>query len=386
MKKIIIIFIISILIYIPISNATGEAQVTNDDIIESQMKDLNLGDFITKSKEFSGEFMEDIDVGDLLTSAVAGKIENETFFKKILNMLGKEIKDSVKILASVVIIIVIHSILKSISDSLENKSISTITYYVQYILIVTLIMSNFSDIINMTKNAIQNMVGYSQTLIPILMTLLLTTGSVASVSVIEPIILFLVNFISNIFEVFIIPLVLISTSISIVSKISDKIQIDKISKFMKSSIVWGLGVVLTLFVSIISLDGTLTSSVDGITAKTAKAAVSNLIPVVGKILGDSIDTVIGCSNILKNAVGIVGVLVIIGICIMPIIKLAVLTISYHLAAAVCQPIADEKIVKLLDEMGGTFKVLLAIMCSISVMLIIGTTLVIKISNSGMMYR
>lgn len=386
MKKIIIIFIISILIYIPISNATGEAQVTNEDIIESQMKDLNLGDFITKSKEFSGEFMEDIDVGDLLTSAVEGKIENETFFKKILNMLGKEIKDSVKILASVVIIIVIHSILKSISDSLENKSISTITYYVQYILIVTLIMSNFSDIINMTKNAIQNMVGYSQTLIPILMTLLLTTGSVASVSVIEPIILFLVNFISNIFEVFIIPLVLISTSISIVSKISDKIQIDKISKFMKSSIVWGLGVVLTLFVSIISLDGTLTSSVDGITAKTAKAAVSNLIPVVGKILGDSIDTVIGCSNILKNAVGIVGVLVIIGICIMPIIKLAVLTISYHLAAAVCQPIADEKIVKLLDEMGGTFKVLLAIMCSISVMLIIGTTLVIKISNSGMMYR
>lgn len=386
MKKIIIIFIISILIYMPISNATNEAQVTNEDIIESQMKDLSLGDFITKSKEFSGEFMEDIDVGDLLTSAVAGKIENETFFKKILNMLGKEIKDSVKILASVVIIIVIHSILKSISDSLENKSISTITYYVQYILIVTLIMSNFSDIINMTKNAIQNMVGYSQTLIPILMTLLLTTGSVASVSVIEPIILFLVNFISNIFEVFIIPLVLISTSISIVSKISDKIQIDKISKFMKSSIIWGMGVTLTLFVSILSLDGTLTSSVDGITAKTAKAAVSNLIPVVGKILGDSIDTVIGCSNILKNAVGVVGVLVIIGICIMPIIKLAVLTISYHLAAAVCQPIADEKIVKLLDEMGGTFKVLLAIMCSISVMLIIGTTLVIKISNSGMMYR
>ncbi len=386
MKKIIIIFIILILIYTPNSNATDEAQVTSQDIIQSQMKDLNLGDFITKSKEFSGEFMEDIDVGNLLTSAVAGKVENQTFFKKVLNMLGKEIKDSVKVLGSIIIIIVIHSILKSISDSLENKSISTITYYVQYILIVTLIMSNFADIINMTKNAIQNMVGYSQTLIPILMTLLLTTGSVASVSVIEPIILFLVNFISNIFQVFIIPFVLISTSISIVSKISDKIQIDKISKFMKSSIIWGMGVTLTLFVSILSLDGTLTSTVDGITAKTAKAAVSNLIPVVGKILGDSIDTVIGCSNILKNAVGVVGVLVIIGICIMPIIKLAVLTISYHLAAAICQPIADEKIVKLLDEMGGTFKVLLAIMCSIAVMLIIGTTLTIKISNSGMMYR
>lgn len=388
MKKILIIFIVAIFMYIPNSNAIQEAEteLTSTDIIESQMEDLNLGDFVNKSKEYAGEFMEDVDVGDLLQSAISGKVDNETFFKKVLNMLGKEVKYTIKILASIIIIIVIHSILKSISDSLENKSIATITYYVQYILIVTLIMSNFTDIISMTRDAIKNMVGYSQTLIPILMTLLLTTGSVTSVSVIEPITLFLINFISNTFEVFIIPIVLVSTAISIVSKISDKIQIDKISKFMKSSITWGLGVILTLFVSIISLDGTLTSSVDGVTAKTAKAAVSNLIPVVGKVLGDAVDTVIGCSNILKNAVGIVGVLVIIGICIAPIIKLSILTISYHLAAAICQPIADDKIVKLLDEMGGTFKVLLAIMCSISVMLIIGITLVIRISNSGMMYR
>ena len=110
----------------------------------------------------------------------------------------------------------------------------------------------------------------------------------------------------------------------------------------------------------------------GITAKTTKAAVSNFIPVVGKILGDAVDTVIGCSNILKNAVGIVGVIILMGM--------------YYLASAICQPIADEKIVKLLEEMGNTFKMLLAIMCSVSVMLIVGTTLVLKITNSGLMYR
>lgn len=143
---------------------------------------------------------------------------------------------------------------------------------------------------------------------------------------------------------------------------------------------------LTVFVGLLSLEGTLSSSVDGLTAKTAKAAVSNFIPVVGKVLGESIDTVIGCASILKNAVGIVGVIIIIGICTTPIIKLATLTIIYYLGAALCQPIADEKIVKLLEQMGGTFKVLLAITCSVAVMLMIGITLVIKISNSGLMYR
>ena len=124
----------------------------------------------------------------------------------------------------------------------------------------------------------------------------------------------------------------------------------------------------------------------GITSKTTKAIVSYAIPVVGKILGDAVDTVVGGGIILKNAIGLVGVIVVIGICIIPIIKLSILTISYKLLATVSQPIADTKIVSLLDQIGDVFKILLAILSSISFMLIIGTALVLKISNSGMMYR
>ena len=195
-----------------------------------------------------------------------------------------------------------------------------------------------------------------------------------------------ITFIGNFIVGVIIPLVLISTALGVISKVSDRIQVDKLSKFFKTSVVWILGVVLTIFVGVVSVEGSLSSSVDGITAKTAKAAVSSFIPVVGKILGDAVDTVIGCSSILKNATGIVGVIILIGIAIVPIIKLTVLMAIYYLGAALCQPIADDKIIKLLDQMGDTFKTLLAIMCSVSVMFIIGTTLVINISNSGMMYR
>ena len=152
---------------------------------------------------------------------------------------------------------------------------------------------------------------------------------------------------------------------SVISKITERIQIERISKFLKSSVVWFLGIFLTIFVGIVSLEGTLSSSVDGITAKTAKAAVSSLIPVVGKVLGDVVDSVLGCGIILKKAV---------------------LSIMYSLASAIVEPVADTKIVKLLEEMSGVFKLLLAILCSLSVILIIGVTMVVKISNSGMMYR
>lgn len=217
----------------------------------------------------------------------------------IWKLFGKEFANSITTIGGILVIIIIHSVLKSISDGLGNKSISQITYYVQYILIVTLIMTNFSDILAIVKESIDNLVGFMNSLIPILITLMMTTGSIASANIVQPILLFIITFIGNFIKDIIIPIVLVATALGIVSKISDKLQIDKLSKFFKSSVVWILGIVLTIFVGVVSLEGTLSSSVDGLTAKTTKAAVSSFIPVVGKILGDAVDTVIGCSSILK---------------------------------------------------------------------------------------
>lgn len=389
MKKIIVIFLIAIFFILSINSiviATDENVASQEEILASQQDSLNISSFIEETKKYTQNTFEDLDMGEIFSSAITGDIDNETLLKTFFNMAGEEVLDCISILGSIVVIIVIHSILKSISEGLENKSISQITYYVQYILIVTLIMTNFADILSMVTTSINNLVGFMNSLIPILITLMLTTGNIASAGIIEPIILFIITFIGNFITSVLIPFVLIANVLGIVSKVSDRVQIDKLSKFFNSSVVWVLGIVLTIFVGVLSVEGSLSSTVDGITAKTAKAAVTNFIPVVGKILGDAVDTVIGCSNVLKNAVGIIGVIVILCICVGPIIKLAVLMALYYLAGAVCQPIADERIVKLLDQMGDTFKMLLAIMCSVSVMLIVGTTLVIKITNSGLMYR
>lgn len=383
MKKIFIFVIVFLAILTTCSFAT---ETTSEDILNSQQEELNISSFIKEAQKYTENNFEEIKINELFTSAITGKIDNSTIIKSIISIIGKEILNCITVLGSIIIIIVIHSILKSISEGLENKSIAQITYYVQYILIVTLIMTNFAEVLQMVKTSIQNLVGFMNSLVPLLITLMLTTGNIASATLLEPIILFIISFIGNFITTIILPFVLVSTALSIVSKVSNRIQVDKLSKFFNSTVIWILGIVLTLFVGLISVEGSLSSTVDGITAKTTKAAVSNFIPVVGKILGDAVDTVMGCSNILKNAVGIVGVVIIITICVEPVIKLAILMGLYYLVGAICQPIADEKIVKLLEEIGNTFKILLAIMCSISVMLIIGTTLVIKVTNSSLMYR
>ena len=392
-KKISKIIIIALtLVFIFPTYSKMESQISNNTVqideneISNQEEMFGISSFIQNSKQYTGNFFDDIDIGEILNSAIKGEIDNTTIYKKILNKLGNEVQTGIKSLACILAIIIIHSILKSISESLENDSVSKLIYYVQYIAIITIIMGNFSDIINLVKETTTNLIGFMNTLIPVLISLMVYTGSITTTSILEPIILFMINFIGNLIQDILIPVILIITSISIISKISDRVQIHKISKFLKSSTVWLLGTILTIFVGVVSLEGTLSSSVDGITAKTAKAIVSSAVPVVGKILGDVVDSVLGCGVILKNAVGFVGVIIIIGICILPILKLTVLTFSYKLVASISEVIADDKIVKLLDEIADIFKILLAILVSIMFMVIIGTTLLIKMSNTGMMFR
>ena len=375
-RKIIAIFLIIISI--------NSVVYATDKIIASEMESLNLSSFIREGEKYTKEVLKDIDISELMSSAIAGKVDNKLVYSSILTLFGKEIISSIKLMAGILVIVVIHSILKSIVESLGNEEASNITYYVEYILIVTLIMSNFSNLIAAVENSITNMIGFVNSLVPILLALIISTGSAVSSGIIQPILLFSIVFIGNTINIVIIPIVVISTVMGIISNISDRIEIKKLSKFLQSTTLWVLGIITTVIVSALSLEGSLASSVDGVAIKGLKAATSGLVPVVGKTLGDSISTVLGCTSIIKNAVGFVGIIVIIGICVVPIIRLTVLTLLYSFTAAICEPIADKHIVNVLEQIAGSFKFILGVMFFVAVLFIVGIAITLKVSNSALM--
>lgn len=378
MKKIIILILLLILI--------PNTSLATEQIIEEQMEALNLGQFIQEGEKYTKDAFPEISIKELITQSLTGKVNNSLMYKAVLKILGKEIVSSITIIGSILAIIVIHSILKSISENLGNNNTSQIAYFVEYILIITMIMANFAVIIESIKNTISNLVGFMNCLVPILISLIIATGQVASGAVLQPILIFAVIFIGNIINLVILPITTANMILSIASNISDKVQIGNLAKFFKSSITWFLGFIITIFVGLLSLEGTLTSSVDGITIKGIKSAASTFIPVVGKALGDSVDTVLGATSLIKNSVGFVGIVIVIAICILPIVKLIILNIMYSLLGAVSEPLADKKIVNVIGQVSGVFKILLGIMFFVSVLLIVGIALTLKISNASLMYR
>ena len=231
MKRKAIIFLIIILSIIIPTNIS----YSNEDItMKEQQDEFKIQDFISNSKKYTGDFFENIDISKILNEAIQGKVDNNTLIRRIFNLFGGEVTKNIKTIVSILVIILIHSVLKSISESLENDGISKLIYYVQYILIVTIIMSSFSDIVKLVQDTSNNLVGFMNMLVPLLITLMLATGSITTSGLAEPLILFTVNFVGNIIQNVMIPFVLILTSLVVISKLSDKVQIDKLSKSLKS--------------------------------------------------------------------------------------------------------------------------------------------------------
>lgn len=164
-KKITIVFILIFILISPLTYGTEE-------IISSQKEALNLTTFIKEGENYTKDVFPDMDLNEFLNSAIKGEIDNKSILNGILSLFGDEILTSISLLGSILIVIIIHSILKSFTDNLSNDGIGQIAYYIQYIFIVTLVMANFSNTISMIKESISNLVGFVNCLVPILLSLM----------------------------------------------------------------------------------------------------------------------------------------------------------------------------------------------------------------------
>lgn len=144
-------------------------------MIEEQLEVLDMSSIIKEGKKYTSEVFPEIDINQSLADVIKGNINNKTILMSIISLFGKETVKSITTLGSILIIIVIHSILKSIGENIGNEGVAKIAYYVEYILIVTIITTNFSQIITSIRDSITNLTGFMNSLLPILLALISAT-------------------------------------------------------------------------------------------------------------------------------------------------------------------------------------------------------------------
>ncbi|MDF2503322.1 stage III sporulation protein AE [Clostridium sp.] len=378
MKKIIIMLVL----FIIITNQTIVHASTIEDESKQDTKEVEqLYDYMTNMKT-KYELLKDLNITDYIKDFMKtgdGKFSFQKLSKALISYFFSELIASFKLMIMLLIICVICALLTNLQRAFSNESLSNIAYFACYSLIIIIVAKSFYIGVNEVKDATNNLTDFMVALMPVLLSLLAAGGGIAQSTLMDPIIIFAINVAARIFMDLLLPLILISFVLHFVNNISEEYKVDRLAKLLSQIVLWIQGLVMTIFIAIVTIRGINAKAIDEVTAKTAKFAVDNFVPIVGKALSDAISTVVGYSVVLKNAISSIGLIILVAIVVFPIIKILALALIHKLTAALVQPISDKRIVNCINAAGDTLILLMSCLISISVMFFI---MIAIIASSG----
>lgn len=312
-------------------------------------------------------YMED-GKGDISISKVGGAI---------VSLLLKEVKSVLGLSFSIIAIGIISALLKNLQEAFNTEGISEVAFYACYALMIVMLTKTFLISLDMAKDVITNVVEFMSKLLPVLVLMLGAAGGLTQAATMDPIILGATILIPQIYLNIIIPLILSSFVLQFANNMSNGSKLSNLCDITKKSTMWIQGIVITIFIGLLTVRGITASTIDAVTLKTTKFAIDNFIPIVGKSFSDAISSVAGYSLIIKNAIGSIGLIAIILIILYPIIKIVLSSIIFKLSASLLEPIADKRITKSIAAAGESLTLIMSCVLCVSLMFFILVAMMVQ---------
>lgn len=371
------------------SESASASSITSK-MVEQQVSSMQLDEikqyWDSISSEYGG-FLPESQKGTFLEFVKGEKdFSLKGYMLGLLKFMFHELAVHGKLLGTLILLTVFSMLLQSIQNAFDRSAISKVAYGIIYMVLIILALNSFHVAISYATEAIDNMLSFMIALIPLLLALMATVGSIASVAFFHPVILFLVNTSGLLIKNFVLPLIFLSALLSIVSTMSEHHKVTQLAKLLRNISMGTLAFFFTVFLGVMSVQGATAAVADGITIKTAKFITGNFIPVVGRMFTDATDTVMSASILLKNSVGIIGALLLLLLAIFPAIKVLILAFIYSMAAALLQPLGGGPIVESLGIIGKSVMFIFAALMTVSIMFFLAITIIIAAGNVTLMVR
>ncbi|QHW30286.1 stage III sporulation protein AE [Paenibacillus rhizovicinus] len=368
-----------------------QAEAVNKQLSDEQLRGIDteaVEDYWNKLMSDYGGFFPDHKVPSFLQMIMPGGegLKLTTVLSGLLRYALHEVLYNGKLLVTIVILTVFSMMLETMQTAFERNAVSKVAYSITYMVMIVLAVNSFNVAIGYAKDAITGMIQFMMAMVPLLLTLLATMGSVVTVSVLHPLIIFMINAVGTVIYTLVFPLLFFSAVLHIASSLSDRFKVTQLANVLRNVAVGLLGVMLTVFLGVISVQGATGSVTDGVTMRTAKFVTGNFVPVIGRSFSDAADTVMSASLLVKNAIGLAGVVIILFLCAFPALKIITLALIYNVSAAVMQPLGDSPIVNCLQTIGKTLIYVFAALAAVGLMFFLAITIILTAGNAAVMMK
>ncbi|HLR22643.1 MAG TPA: stage III sporulation protein AE [Pseudogracilibacillus sp.] len=306
--------------------------------------------------------------------------------KGVLKFLVLEVIENGKLLGTLLLLTIFSRLLQTVHEAFDKSTVSKIAYFVVYIVLIYIVLSSFHQVFSYARDTVTMMSDFMIALLPLMLGLLASFGQVISVSFFHPVIIFMVHVSGLLISKFIFPLLYLSALLLIIGQLNEHFPLTHLADLFKTVSVGSLVIFLSLFLGIISIQGTASAVQDGVALKTTKFITGNFIPVVGRTFTDAADTVLSTLLLMKNTIGLVGLIILIFIAVFPAIKILVISFIYKLCAALLQPLGNNPVISSLAIVSKHIMYILACVITMAFMFVLTIIIMIIASNIPLLLR
>lgn len=362
-----------------------------DSIEQTQKEQIDALPLETLEKEWEEwkKSYESIN-SELSSFSFSDLIQNSISLKEILllfvRLFFQEWIAQSKLFITLTLLLLFSSFLKLLHQSFQSTHVQTISYMCIFILLFITVFESFQRVIDQIVVNIDTMVSMMIAFVPLYLSLMFSTGQVLSATFFHPFLIFFLNIISFLVQKWLVPLLVIAAFLHLFSQLSPHTSMKKLAILLRQIVFTTLSVVFAIVLAVSSIRGATTSVGDGVALKTVKFMTGNFIPVIGKFFQEATDTVFSTSILLKNTIGVAGLLFLTFILISPIIKIAVIAFMYRVVSALLQPIGEEKLVECVDLSGMYIFYFLGLLLFVSFLFFLIISILMISGNIMMMVK
>jgi len=242
------------------------------------------------------------------------------------------------------------------------------------------------DELGHTRETIIEMTTRMDKLLPMLLTLLTALGGSASSAFLHPVVIAASGSMVFLAREVVLRLVMCTCAVTAVNRLSGGAHLTRMAQLLRSAVCWLLGVSFTVFLGAMSLQGICSASIDGVAIRAAKYAVDNFVPIIGGMFSDTMDTLVGCTLIVKNALGMATAIALLGALITPMIGTVASVFMLKLCAALLEPVAYQEIVAAIGDFSRTIVLFFVTMLCVATMYFLLIVQVLLVGNLTVMLR
>ena len=354
-------------------------------MIKDQMADLDLDELeniMDDAAIQSNGIFSSLSTDDIVDSLLAGEplFDTNSILENVMDVFLLEVKSGLIMGVEIITVCIIMGLLSNLSDSFGNKASSVLGNTVCSCIIIIICLKNFNLTYNSCMDTLDIMTKSMQILLPILIPLLISIGGLSSGSILNPVIVTAVTGFNTILQTVVLPVIFISSTFILINSLTEKSYLQQLAVFLRKAAIYITGLLVTVFTGITAIQGIVTKSADGLLVNSARYSISNFVPIVGKFASDSVDMVLSCAALIKNSIGLLGIILILCLLSGPVIKLVAVAVIYKITAILAEPISTKQTSSTLTEMGSSVITMTVILGLSALMFLIFLTIIISIGG------